>query len=63
MFLRFSTHISLHCVRAQILGYYYSLTFLLEDVPAIRQSYFMIGQAAADPSGADLCPDHRCNHL
>ncbi|XP_025756859.1 uncharacterized protein si:ch73-242m19.1 isoform X3 [Oreochromis niloticus] len=48
-FLRkFSTQMSLHCVRAQIVGYYHNLTFLLEDIPYIRQSYFMIGQPVAD---------------
>lgn len=46
----------MHCVRAQIVGYYHNLTFLLEDIPCIRQSYFMIGQP-----GADRCSDPRYN--
>lgn len=47
---------SMHCVRAQIVGYYHNLTFLLEDIPYIRQSYFMIGQPVAD-----RCSDPRYN--
>lgn len=55
-FFRFSTQMSMHCVRAQIVGYYHNLTFLLEDIPYIRQSYFMIGQPVAD-----CCSDPRYN--
>ncbi|CAK6966026.1 uncharacterized protein si:ch73-242m19.1 [Scomber scombrus] len=60
---KFSTQISQHCVRAQIVAYNYSLTFLLDDIPSIRQSHFMRGQVS-DPKvildlGADLCPDPR----
>ncbi|XP_070834690.1 uncharacterized protein [Chaetodon trifascialis] len=58
---KFSTQISLHCVRAQIVAYYNSLTSLLDDVPSIRQSHFVFGQAGEPEvildSGADLCPD------
>ncbi|XP_053192243.1 uncharacterized protein si:ch73-242m19.1 [Scomber japonicus] len=60
---KFSTQISQHCVRAQIVAYNYSLNSLLEDIPSIRQSHFMRGQVS-DPkgildSGADLRPDPR----
>ncbi|XP_062296819.1 uncharacterized protein si:ch73-242m19.1 [Scomber scombrus] len=60
---KFSTQISQHCVRAQIVAYNYSLTFLLDDIPSIRQSHFMRGQVS-DPKvildlGADLRPDPR----
>lgn len=42
---RFSTQISQHCVRAQIVAYYCSLNFLLDDFPSVRQSHFVIGRA------------------
>ncbi|XP_028251836.1 uncharacterized protein LOC114427829 [Parambassis ranga] len=63
-FLRkFCTQTSLHGVRAQIVASYYSLTVLLHDVPSIRQSHFMIGQAAEAKaflkSRHDLRPDPR----
>ncbi|XP_073339210.1 uncharacterized protein [Pagrus major] len=63
-FLRiFSSQISQYCVRAQIVAYYFSLTSLLDNVPIIRQSHFMIGRAGEPKvfldSGADLCPDPR----
>ncbi|XP_047466605.1 uncharacterized protein si:ch73-242m19.1 [Mugil cephalus] len=60
-FLRkFSSRTSQHCVRAQVVAYYYSLTSLLDNVPSIRQSHFMIGQRkdVLDP-GAEVCPDPR----
>ncbi|KAF7666918.1 hypothetical protein LDENG_00087360 [Lucifuga dentata] len=63
-FLRkFSSQISQYCVRAQIVAYYYSLASILDDVPSIRQSHFMIGRAH-DPKvsldeEANLCPDPR----
>ncbi|XP_072221575.1 coiled-coil domain-containing protein 162 [Leuresthes tenuis] len=61
-FLRkFTTQISQHCVRAQIVAYYYSLSFLLEDIPSISQSLFMIGRAEEPKVNLDLradpCPD------
>ncbi|XP_068195776.1 coiled-coil domain-containing protein 162-like [Antennarius striatus] len=58
---KFSSQMSQHCVRAQIIEYYYNLTFLLDHIPAIRQSHFIIGRAAESTldSGADLCPDPR----
>ncbi|XP_074517834.1 coiled-coil domain-containing protein 162-like [Sebastes fasciatus] len=60
---KFSTQISQYCVRAQIVAYYHSLTFLLDDIPSIRQSHFMIGKANEPKvildSGVNLCPDPR----
>nr|XP_020463698.1 uncharacterized protein LOC109964611 isoform X3 [Monopterus albus]XP_020463699.1 uncharacterized protein LOC109964611 isoform X3 [Monopterus albus]XP_020463700.1 uncharacterized protein LOC109964611 isoform X3 [Monopterus albus] len=60
---KFSTQISQYCVRAQIVAYYYSLTSLLDEIPSIRQSHFMIGQAseasAILDSGVGVCPDPR----
>lgn len=54
-------------MRAQIVAYYFSLTSLLDDVPSIRQSHFMIGRAGEPKvsldSGADLCPDPRYKQL
>ncbi|KAM6968645.1 coiled-coil domain-containing protein 162 [Tautogolabrus adspersus] len=63
---KFSTQISQYCVRAQIVAYYYSLSSILEEVPSVRQSHFMIGQAS-DPrvtlnSGGDPCSDQRTSH-
>lgn len=62
---RSSSQISQYCVRAQIVAYYHSLTVLLEDIPSIRQSHFMIGQPSEPKvildSGAELCPDPRYN--
>nr|XP_046268697.1 uncharacterized protein si:ch73-242m19.1 isoform X2 [Scatophagus argus] len=60
-FLRkFSTQISQYCVRAQIVAYYYSLTFILDDIPSIRQSHFMVGEPGVIlDSGLDLCPEPR----
>lgn len=62
-FHRFSTQISQHCVRAQIVAYHYSLTCLLDDIPSIRQSHFMSGQVSKAKvildSGVDLRPDPR----
>lgn len=60
---RFTTQVSQYCVRAQIVAYYYSLMSLLDEVPSIRQSHFIIGQAS-NPSDAldsevDHCPDPR----
>ncbi|XP_034419431.1 uncharacterized protein si:ch73-242m19.1 [Cyclopterus lumpus] len=64
---KFSAQISLYCVRAQIVSYCHSLTFLLEDVPSVRRSRFTIGRAL-DPkvvldSGVDLRPDPRTFRL
>ncbi|XP_060918900.1 coiled-coil domain-containing protein 162 [Labrus mixtus] len=53
---KFSKQISQYCVRAQIVAYYSSLSSVLEDVPSVRQSHFMIGQAS-DPG--DPCSDPR----
>lgn len=54
-------------MRAQIVAYYFSLTSLLDDVPAIRQANFMIGRAGGPKvsldSAADLCPDPRYKQL
>ncbi|TKS86998.1 Coiled-coil domain-containing protein 162 [Collichthys lucidus] len=47
---QFSTQISQYGVRAQIVAYYYSLNFLLDDIPSIRRSHF---------TTSDLCPDLR----
>ncbi|XP_036928246.1 uncharacterized protein si:ch73-242m19.1 isoform X2 [Acanthopagrus latus] len=59
----FSAQISQYSVRAQIVAYYFSLSSLLDDVPSVRQSHFMIGKAGEPKvsldSGADLCPDPR----
>lgn len=60
---RFTTQISQYCVRAQIVAYYYSLMSLLDDIPSIRRSHFVIGQAAEpkvilDP-GVDVHPNPR----
>lgn len=65
-FNRFNTQISQYCVRAQIVAYYYSLNFLLDGVPSIRQSHFVIGRAGETKvldSEPDLCPDPRYNQL
>ncbi|XP_076013621.1 uncharacterized protein LOC143006168 [Genypterus blacodes] len=60
---RFSTQMSQYCVRAQIIAYYFSLSSILDDIPSVRQSHFMIGQASAPRVGVDaevdLCPDPR----
>lgn len=60
---RFTTQISQYGVRAQIVAYYYSLTSLLDDVPSVRQSHFMIGQVGEPKvmldSGVELCPNPR----
>lgn len=62
--IRFSTRMSQHCVRAQIVAYYYSLNFLLDDFPSVRQSHFVIGRAGdghvLDPA-AERCPESRYN--
>uniref|UniRef100_A0AAQ6IJB5 Si:ch73-242m19.1 n=1 Tax=Anabas testudineus TaxID=64144 RepID=A0AAQ6IJB5_ANATE len=60
---KFTTQISQYCVRAQIVAYYYSLMSLLDDIPSIRRSHFVIGQAAEpkvilDP-GVDVHPNPR----
>ena len=64
---RFSAQISQYSVRAQIVAYYFSLSSLLDDVPSVRQSHFMIGRAGEPKvsldSGADLCPDPRYTQL
>ncbi|KAI3367519.1 hypothetical protein L3Q82_026373, partial [Scortum barcoo] len=60
---RFSAQISQHCVRAQIVAYYHSLTFFLDKIPSVHQSHFVIRQAGEHKvsldSGADLRPDPR----
>ncbi|KAM7376223.1 hypothetical protein PAMP_005966 [Pampus punctatissimus] len=61
---KFSTQISQHCVRAQIVAYYYSLTSILDGLPSIRQSYFMSSHDSRPKtpeldSGVDCCPDPR----
>ncbi|XP_042292989.1 uncharacterized protein si:ch73-242m19.1 isoform X2 [Thunnus maccoyii] len=60
---KFSTQISQHCVRAQIVAYHYSLTSLLDGIPSIRQSHFMSRQVSETKvildSGVDLRPDPR----
>ncbi|XP_067336381.1 uncharacterized protein si:ch73-242m19.1 isoform X1 [Channa argus] len=43
---KFTKQISQYGVRAQIVAYYYSLMSLLDNIPSIRQSHFMIGQAS-----------------
>ncbi|XP_019133387.2 uncharacterized protein si:ch73-242m19.1 [Larimichthys crocea] len=53
---QFSSQVSQYGVRAQIVAYYYSLNFLLDDIPSIRRSHFTTG---LQPKGADLCPDLR----
>lgn len=54
---------SQHCVRAQIVAYYYSLNFLLDDFPAVRCCHFVIGRARGgndlDPA-VDIFPGSRC---
>lgn len=60
---RFSAQISQHCVRAQIVAYYSSLSFLLDDIPSIRQSHFgQSGETKAAGSAPDLRPEPRYNH-
>lgn len=63
LFNRFNAQMSQHCVRAQIVAYYYSLNLLLEDFPSIRHCHFVIGRARGgkdlDPA-VDLCPKSRC---
>ncbi|XP_051252376.1 uncharacterized protein si:ch73-242m19.1 isoform X2 [Dicentrarchus labrax] len=60
---KFTTQISQYCVRAQIVAYYYHLSFILDDNPSICQLHFVIGRAGKPSvnldSGADLCPDPR----
>eukprot|EP00063_Salmo_salar_P077648 XP_014052483.1 PREDICTED: transmembrane protein FLJ37396 isoform X3 [Salmo salar] len=41
---KFSLRMSQCCVRGQIIGLYHSLTTLLDELPDIRQSHFLIGQ-------------------
>uniref|UniRef100_UPI0037E99645 uncharacterized protein n=1 Tax=Semicossyphus pulcher TaxID=241346 RepID=UPI0037E99645 len=62
---KFSSQISQYCVRAQIVEYYFSLTSLLDDIPSVRKSHFMMGRARAPAvdSGGDLCPDPRSSQL
>lgn len=59
-FHRFSTQMSQYCVRAQIIAYYFSLGSILDDIPSIRQSHFIIGQAGSPrvslDAEVDLCP-------
>ncbi|KAJ8353264.1 hypothetical protein SKAU_G00208310 [Synaphobranchus kaupii] len=42
---KMSIHMSHCCMRAEIVGLYHSLSTLLEDLPTIRRSHFMQGQA------------------
>ncbi|XP_034531399.1 coiled-coil domain-containing protein 162 [Notolabrus celidotus] len=60
---KFSSRISQYCVRAQVVEYYYSLTSLLEEIPSIQKTHFMMGRAINHKvtldSGGDLCPDSR----
>ncbi|KAL0969797.1 hypothetical protein UPYG_G00232430 [Umbra pygmaea] len=42
---KFCVRMATYCVRAQIVGLYHSLTALLEELPDIRQSHFLIGHA------------------
>ncbi|KAJ7990800.1 hypothetical protein DPEC_G00290670 [Dallia pectoralis] len=42
---KFSKRTATCCIRAQIIGTYSSLTALLDELPDIRQSHFLIGQA------------------
>ncbi|XP_049452775.1 uncharacterized protein si:ch73-242m19.1 isoform X1 [Epinephelus fuscoguttatus] len=60
---KFSTQTSQYCVRAQIVAYYNSLSFLLDAIPSICQSHFVTGRAREPrvilDSGADLRPDPR----
>ncbi|TDG99230.1 hypothetical protein EPR50_G00207510 [Perca flavescens] len=60
---KFSTQISQYCVRAQIVAYYYNLTIILDDIPSIRQSHFLIGQTreprVISDSEVGLCSDPR----
>ncbi|XP_074547863.1 uncharacterized protein LOC141806315 isoform X3 [Halichoeres trimaculatus] len=63
-FLRkFSSQISQHCVRAQIVQYYLSLTSLLDEIPSIQKSYFTMGPAhnhkTSQDSGSDVNSDLR----
>ncbi|KAJ8399407.1 hypothetical protein AAFF_G00411190 [Aldrovandia affinis] len=50
---KFSRRMSQCCVRAQIVGLYHSLVTLLEDLPAVRHSHFMQGQAYEQKSARD----------
>ncbi|XP_033180902.1 uncharacterized protein LOC113127098 isoform X2 [Mastacembelus armatus] len=58
-----NTQMAQYFERAQIVAYYYSLTSLLDGIPSICHSHFMIGQASELKvildSGADLRPDPR----
>lgn len=56
---RFSAQTSQYCVRAQIVAFYSSLNFLLDDIPSVRQSHF--GQTGETGSAADLRPEPRYN--
>lgn len=63
VFNRFNMQMSQHCIRAQIVAYYYSLNFLLDDFPSVRRCHFVIGRARGgndlDPA-VDLCSGSRC---
>ncbi|XP_035285832.1 uncharacterized protein si:ch73-242m19.1 isoform X1 [Anguilla anguilla] len=50
---KMSTHMSHCCMRAEIVGLYHSLTTLLEDLPAIQHSHFMLGQAYEQKAARD----------
>ncbi|XP_055361944.1 uncharacterized protein si:ch73-242m19.1 isoform X2 [Betta splendens] len=50
---KLTTRVSLHCVRAQIVAYHYSLMSLLDRVPSIRQSHFVVGRAGTTTDAPD----------
>ncbi|KAM9433887.1 uncharacterized protein ACWYII_017323 isoform 3-T3 [Salvelinus alpinus] len=60
---KFSLRMSQCCVRGQIIGLYHSLTTLLDELPDIRQSHFLIGQdhvlKSDMDSGLGVHPDPR----
>ncbi|KTG43480.1 hypothetical protein cypCar_00011985 [Cyprinus carpio] len=60
---KFNKHMSQHCVRGQIVALCHSLCSLLDEVPHIRDNYFVMGtpnESRSDLQSDDrLCPDPR----